>query len=132
MEEMVRVTKEEDFGVLVGSAGGFAEGLEKGAVGGVMGLASVFGDYLQKIYKLMVEEGGDRERGRELNERLKKVNQVVVGGLGPAGVKYAIGVRGGVGGEVRGPLRGLVEEEKREVERVVREALEDCREFDNV
>mmetsp|Transcript_8949 Transcript_8949/g.13564 ORF Transcript_8949/g.13564 Transcript_8949/m.13564 type:complete len:313 (-) Transcript_8949:2-940(-) len=126
VKEYVQETEGEDFGVLVGSAGGFVDGLEKGAVGGIMGLTNVAGDYLRDTYQLCQE--GNWEKGREINEKLKRLNALVVAKLGPAGVKYALEVRGGFGGEVRRPLVGLESDEKREVERVLKEVLEECQE----
>ena len=101
------------FYLLAGSANFFFTGLLMGAVGGVLSLADAFPEPCCKLYDLGVS--GTLEEGRELQFYLMKINQMVSGKYGVAGIKAAMDFAGFYGGPTRAPLASLTTEEKRKL-----------------
>ena len=99
--------------VFVGAEALLERGLAAGAVGAVSGLASSFPDAVVPLVRTPGPELG--ERAAALRARLQRFPF-------HAAAKAALGFRGvPIGREVRAPLRGLTEDERREVERIVRD-----------
>lgn len=98
------------FYLLAGSANFFFTGLLMGAVGGVLSLADAFPEPCCKLYDLGI--AGKLEEGRELQFYLMKINQMVSGKYGVAGVKAAMDLAGFYGGPTRAPLASLTPDEK--------------------
>jgi N-acetylneuraminate lyase len=103
----------EGLDVFVGAEALLVQGLAAGAVGAVSGLAGSFPDAVVPLVREPTPEAG--ERATALRAQLQRFPF-------HAASKAAVGFRGvPVGAEVRAPLRGLTDEERVEVERIVRE-----------
>jgi 4-hydroxy-2-oxoglutarate aldolase len=101
------------FYLLAGSANFFFTGLLMGAVGGVLSLANAFPERCCRLYDLGVAR--NLEEGRELQFHLMKINQMVSGKYGVAGVKAAMDFVGFYGGPTRSPLTSLTVDEKKKL-----------------
>ncbi len=84
-----------------------------GAVGGVLSLANAFPAHCCKLYELGVAQ--QLKEGRELQFQVMKINQVVSGKFGVAGVKAAMDFAGFYGGATRAPLLPLTGDEKKKL-----------------
>jgi 4-hydroxy-2-oxoglutarate aldolase len=102
------------FSLLAGSANFFFTGLLMGAVGGVLSLANVFPEHCCKLYDLGVTH--QLEEGKALQFQLMKINQMVSGNFGVAGVKAAMDFAGLYGGPPRAPLDPLTTDEKQKLQ----------------
>ena len=107
------VSAQPGFYVLAGSANFFFTGLIMGAVGGVLSLADVFPEPCCNLYELGV--AGKLKEGRDLQLQILKLNQMVSGKFGVAGVKAAMDLVGFYGGPPRAPLPPLTAEEKKKL-----------------
>ena len=107
------VSAQPGFCVLAGSANFFFTGLIMGAVGGVLSLADVFPETCCNLYELGV--AGKLKEGRDLQLQILKLNQMVSGKFGVAGVKAAMDLVGFYGGPPRAPLPSLTTEEKKKL-----------------
>jgi len=107
------VSAQPGFCVLAGSANFFFTGLIMGAVGGVLSLADVFPEPCCNLYELGV--AGKLKEGRDLQLQILKLNQMVSGKFGVAGVKAAMDLVGFYGGPPRAPLLPLTAEEKKKL-----------------
>ena len=101
------------FYLLAGSANFFFTGLLMGAIGGVLSLANAFPERCCRLYDLGVAR--NLEEGRELQFHLMKINQMVSGKYGVAGVKAAMDFVGFYGGPTRSPLTSLTVDEKKKL-----------------
>lgn len=101
------------FYLLAGSANFFFTGLLMGAVGGVLSLADAFPEPCCRLYDLGAARSLDE--GRELQYDLMKINQMVSGKYGVAGVKAAMDLAGFYGGPTRAPLASLTSEERKKL-----------------
>jgi 4-hydroxy-2-oxoglutarate aldolase len=110
----------EGFQVLAGSGSFFLSALLLGAVGGVMALACVAGDLLAQMVAEF--EQGDLKKARDIQIRLIPVNTALTTRFGIPGLKAALDLIGLHGGPVRSPLISLDDKQKREVERIFRDA----------
>jgi 4-hydroxy-2-oxoglutarate aldolase len=107
------VSAKPGFYLLAGSANFFFTGLIMGAVGGVLSLADVFPEPCCDLYELGV--AGKLKEGRDLQVQILKLNQMVSGKFGVAGVKAAMDIVGFYGGPPRAPLPSLTAEEKKKL-----------------
>jgi len=107
------VSAQPGFYVLAGSANFFFTGLIMGAVGGVLSLADVFPEPCCNLYELGA--AGKLKEGRDLQLQILKLNQMVSGKFGVAGVKAAMDLVGFHGGPPRAPLLPLTTEEKKKL-----------------
>lgn len=107
------VSAQPGFYVLAGSANFFFTGLIMGAVGGVLSLADVFPEPCCNLYELGA--AGKLKEGRDLQLQILKLNQMVSGKFGVAGVKAAMDFVGFYGGPPRAPLLPLTTEEKKKL-----------------
>ena len=101
------------FYLLAGSANFFFTGLLMGAVGGVLSLADAFPEPCCRLYDLGV--AGKLDEGKELQFYLMRINQMVSGKFGVAGVKAAMDFAGFYGGPTRAPLAPLTAEERKKL-----------------
>jgi 4-hydroxy-2-oxoglutarate aldolase len=99
--------------VLTGTANTLFEMLEKGAKGGIVSLANFLPDLPVQIYSEYVK--GNKEKAKSLQETAIKLNALISGKSGVAGVKAGMDAVGLVGGELRKPLQRL---SMQEVERI--------------
>jgi dihydrodipicolinate synthase/N-acetylneuraminate lyase len=103
----------EGLDIFVGPEALIPQGIEGGAVGAVSGLASSFPDAVVELVRNPTVEAG--ERVGALRSDLQKLPF-------QAASKLAAALRGvPIHGSVRPPLRGLHDDERAEVERIVRE-----------
>jgi len=101
------------FYLLAGSANFFFTGLLMGAIGGVLSLANAFPERCCRLYDFGVAR--NLEEGRELQFHLMKINQMVSGKYGVAGVKATMDFVGFYGGPTRSPLTSLTVDEKKKL-----------------
>ena len=119
-EREINSTKEKDFHMLVGAGGIYAQALEMGASGGVLGLANVAPEGCSKIYELYRK--GDTAGAKVLNESLVELNRGVTGIFGVSGLKAAMEMRGAPAGFARSPRQIVGIEEKEALQNLLREA----------
>jgi 4-hydroxy-tetrahydrodipicolinate synthase len=108
------------FTVLTGNGTFLKTALDMGAPGGIIA-ASLFAPDLCVEVLEAVHRGDDATAG-ELQGRLTPLARVIVGELGPAGVKAALDCVGLVGGLARSPLPPLAREEQDRVRQLLRDA----------
>lgn len=105
------------FAVLAGSASTFHAALRAGACGGILALACLFPEACVRLFTLA--RSGDSDDARALQERLTLMARLFAGGLGVAGLKAALLLRGIDAGRPRAPLASVSESDIA----VLREAL---------
>ena len=91
--------------VLTRTANTLFEMLEKGAKGGIVSLANFLPELPVQIYTEYVS--GNKEKAKSLQETAIKLNALISGKSGVAGVKAGMDAMGLVGGELRKPLQRL-------------------------
>ena len=110
----------DEFYVLAGSASFFYDLLTAGGIGGVLSLANVFPNVCVELYKKFIS--GNLEEAKNISDKLVALNKQVSGTYGVAGVKAAMDIVGFVGGEPRRPLKPLTDEQKKNLETVIKES----------
>jgi len=110
----------DSFQVLAGSGGFLLPALSVGAVGGVMALACVAPHHLSELTQSF--DQGDLKKAREIQLGLIPANAAVTAKFGIPGLKAAMDLIGMYGGPVRPPLLPLEQQEKDDLERILREA----------
>ena len=110
----------EDFNVLVGTAGVLFSGLNVSCVGGICALANVAPEACVKIFDLV--KAGDLDAARELQLKMIPVNQAVTAIYGVPGLKTAMDMCDYFGGDPRPPLLPSTEQERSEIEAILRKA----------
>lgn len=108
------------FGVLAGSASFLYPGLVEGCCGGVLALACAFPGICCQLYQLTLD--GKHEEARALQLRLIAPNTAITSTYGIAGLKHAMELAGWFGGDVRVPLQPLRDEDREDIEHIMREA----------
>lgn len=108
----------EGLDLLAGNDDVFLRCLEIGGAGGILVASHLVGDDMRAIYDAAA--GGDLERAREIDERLRPVYEALTVTANPIPVKAGLAMRGLVGGTMRLPLVPASEAERA----VVRAALE--------
>jgi len=106
-----------DFCVLTGGAAVLYPALTVGARGAVLALATALPEKCAELYELF--RRGQHDQARKLQLLLVQASKRIVSENGIAGVKYAMDLRGYLGGLPRLPLLPLSEENKRSVTDVV-------------
>jgi 4-hydroxy-2-oxoglutarate aldolase len=117
--EMVSAV-DEDFSVLVGTAGALFGALTLGAVGGVLALANVAPQLCVQILDLV--EQGHVGPARKLQLRMLPVNTAVTATYGVPGLKAALDMLGYFGGAPRPPLLPASEKERSEIREILKKA----------
>ena len=112
---------DEDFSVLVGTAGALLGALTLGCAGGILALANVAPEICVKIFNLV--QDGDIEEAKKLQLKMIPVNKAITATYGISGLKAALDMLGYFGGETRLPLLPITENEKREIEEILRKGL---------
>jgi 4-hydroxy-2-oxoglutarate aldolase len=102
-----------DFYVLAGTITKFFDGLEHGAIGGVLSMANYLPGECCRIQSL--HAAGRIQESMELSERLKRLNAGGAGKDGVAGVKAAMDLLGYTGLEPRLPLSPLSADQRQEL-----------------
>jgi dihydrodipicolinate synthase/N-acetylneuraminate lyase len=90
----------EDFDLLVGSGGIYADALGVGGAGGVLAVANVLPELAAAVFKADSSVAADAA-----NDALLEVNELVTGTYGIPGLKAAMRSRGAPAGVVRRPHR---------------------------
>jgi 4-hydroxy-2-oxoglutarate aldolase len=111
---------EEDFYVLVGTAGALYPALAIGAAGGVLALANIAPAECVDVYNLF--KSGRHNEARDIYRRMLPVNTAVTATYGIAGLKAAMDIIGYYGGPPRSPLLPLDDEGKAAVRRILETA----------
>ena len=93
------------FHVLAGSANFLFPAMMNGSVGGTVSLANSFPSIVMDLFRY--GQAKDEAHGAALQERVTRVNQLIAGPYGPAGVKTAMNLAGLKGGIPRRPLLPL-------------------------
>lgn len=118
--ETVRDT-DDDFSVFAGNAGYLLPALSVGARGATLALANILPDKCCELVELF--NIGKFEEAKKLQQKLLEINLTVTGKYGVAGLKYAMNLIGYKGGHVRRPLIELTDQEKSQVEIVLKPFL---------
>ncbi len=105
------------FAVMAGSADFFYPSLHLGAVGGVLSLGNYLPEACCRLHKLFKD--GTFNEAQELHHRLVRVNRMVSGSYGVAGVKAAMDLMGYQGGSPRHPLRGLSDSDRAKIKAAI-------------
>jgi 4-hydroxy-2-oxoglutarate aldolase len=101
------------FQTLVGSAAIIEPSLKLGAVGAILGVATIVPDLCAELYE--AARAGNSARAEEIQKLIAPVAQKCVSELGVAGTKFAIDRLGMFGGPVRSPLLPLTDEKRAEI-----------------
>jgi 4-hydroxy-2-oxoglutarate aldolase len=110
----------EGFAVFAGSAGFLLPALSVGAVGAVAALANIAPRECLRIVDLW--RAGQLDAARELQARLVAPNTAVTTGYGVAGLKAALRLVAGYGGEPRAPLTPLSDADRVRLRLILTEA----------
>lgn len=105
--------------VLTGTANTLFEMLEKNATGGIVSLANFLPELPVQIYSEYIN--GNREKAKSLQETAIKLNALISGKSGVAGVKAGMDAMGLVGGDLRKPLQRLSVEEVERIRNSIKE-----------
>jgi 4-hydroxy-2-oxoglutarate aldolase len=108
-----------DFQVLAGSATTLYPSLCLGARGAVLAVACALPELCVELYQ--AHERGEHERARSLQRRLHEPTVAVTTRYGVAGLKFAMELRGYLGGPPRAPLQPLAAEAQAELQRLFEE-----------
>ena len=104
----------DTFELLTGASTTVLPSTAVGAKGGILALADFLPELCVALYDAIVAR--DAQKSLELQRRLIAPTARIVGGMGVAGVKYAMDRRGYYGGPVRAPLLPLGEAQKKDVD----------------
>ena len=105
------------FQVLAGSAGFLLPALVVGATGAVAALANIVPRLCYDLLELFRQQRIGE--ARELQARLVPINNAVTSGYGVPGLKAALELIAGYGGEPRSPLLALGENEREQLKRLL-------------
>lgn len=111
----------EDFSVLTGHAALLYASLASGASGAILAVACVAPRLVVSVYEAVAV--GDHERASALQQRLSPLAAAVTTRFGIGGLKFALDAAGYAGGHVRAPLRAPGDDARREIARLLDEAL---------
>jgi 4-hydroxy-2-oxoglutarate aldolase len=109
----------EKLNVLTGTANTLYKMLEKNATGGVVSLANFLPELPVRIYDEYI--AGNKEKAKSLQETAIKLNSLISGKSGVAGVKAGMDAMGLIGGELRLPLKRLTAAEVEKIRKSIQE-----------
>lgn len=109
-----------EFNLMVGTASAWYPALTLGIEASVMALVNCCPEECVNVQKEY--EAGNYKKSQELYERMFPVNSAVTGKFGIAGLKYACDLLGFYGGYVRKPMVQIKEEDKKELEKILKSA----------
>ncbi len=112
----IRRTTPAEFQVLVGSASVLYPAMCVGAQGAVLAVACALPELCVKLYQAAC--AGEHKPARELQEKLLEPTAAVTTRFGIAGLKFAMELRGYVGGAPRAPLVPLEDAARAEIKRI--------------
>ena len=108
---------EENFNVLVGTAGTLLGALTIGCNGGILALANIAPEICTKIYNSVQEN--NFEEAKRFQLEMIPVNKAITTTYGISGLKAAMDMLGYFGGEARLPLLPVTKEERIKIERIL-------------
>jgi 4-hydroxy-2-oxoglutarate aldolase len=111
----------DDFAVLTGNGGLLYAALSAGARGAILAVGCVAPEACLKIYD--AHGNGDHAEALRLQRKLTPLARAVTVRHGIGGLKAALELKGYAGGRVRAPLRNASDEARREIARLLTEAL---------
>ncbi len=111
---------QDEFAVFSGNYGAMLPSLSFGVVGGILAVSNIAPNECVQIYELF-QQGNIAEAG-ELHLRILPVARAVTTQFGVPGLKAAMDLLGYHGGYPRAPLLPLNENQRTELEKVLREA----------
>jgi len=114
--EMIKGTP-ASFYVFLGAAGLVCQGLEMGARGAILALASALPELCASLYQRFLQ--GHSEEAQKLHNLLVPASKLIISELGIAGVKYVMDQRGYRGGLPRLPLLPLSQQDKKRVQELL-------------
>lgn len=103
----------DDFSVFAGSASFLLPAVAMGARGGTLATANILPDLCVRIFNLTKQ--GKIEEAREIQKSILRLNYLVTGGYGVAGLKAALDMLGYFGGEPRKPMLPVGRAERAEI-----------------
>ncbi|RMG16597.1 MAG: dihydrodipicolinate synthase family protein [Bacteroidetes bacterium] len=111
---------EKDFQLLAGTASVWYPALCLGVKGAVMALANCAPDPCVQVQQAFLQ--GELQQAEDCYRQLFPLNQAVTATYGIAGLKYACELCGYRAGRVRSPLLPLREEDKKQIEHILKTA----------
>ena len=120
LANFIRVTKNEQFDVFVGTASILYQALTVGACGGILALANCNPAECVEVYKAV--NNGDHKTACESYMRMLPVNTAVTATFGIAGLKTACTMQGFKGEYVRSPLQNQNDAGKEGVRKILVDA----------
>ncbi|KAL7645107.1 UNVERIFIED_CONTAM: hypothetical protein RMT77_003485 [Armadillidium vulgare] len=109
--QLLERTKNEDFQLVVASAGILQPALQLGAVGTFCALSNVLGKEICDLYDLCLKGTSAKEEAQALQNSLIAPNTAVCRTYGMAGLKEILDLKGFYGGPTRSPLLTLNKDE---------------------
>lgn len=109
---------DNNFNVLVGTAGALLGALTLGCSGGVLALANIAPNSCVKICNLV--QGNKFEEARKLQLKMIPINKAITATYGISGLKAALDMLDYFGGEPRFPLLPATETEKKEIRKILK------------
>ena len=108
---------DDNFNILVGTAGSLLGALTLGCKGGILALANIVPEKCVEIQQLI--QAGKLSEAKALQLRMIPVNHATTTTYGISGLKYAMDLLGYRGGETRLPLLPLKQEEKEKIRNIL-------------
>ena len=105
------------FQLMTGAATTAYPSMQLGAKGAILALADFLPEICVALHDAVVAD--DHSMSLELQRRMLRASNRIVGAAGIAGVKYAMDCQGYYGGPVRRPLLPLTKVQKKEVESIL-------------
>lgn len=108
---------DDNFNILVGTAGSLLGALTLGCKGGILALANIVPEKCVEIQQLI--QAGKLSEAKALQLRMIPVNHATTTTYGISGLKYAMDLLGYKGGKTRLPLLPLKQEEKEKIRNIL-------------
>lgn len=127
----VIMSARSDFTVLAGSGSYLIYSMAAGAKGAIAAVANLLPEVLVRLHHLweerfiQPEQSAARETvARQVQRAITPLNALVTTTYGVAGLKQALEIMHGYGGVPRRPLRPMAEDERRHLERTIKQTVE--------
>lgn len=111
----------EDFNLMVGTASAWYPALTLGIKAGILALANCNPNECAEVQEAF--DNGHWEKAREIYQNIFPINTAVTATYGIAGLKYACDILGYNGGTVRYPLLPITDDEKKNIDSILKKAL---------
>jgi len=117
LEKLVSLSSPE-FSVLTGAGNSLLSGLRLGAAGAILAMADVVPGLCLELFTAFQQK--DWKTAENIQKNLIPLNTAITQTYGVAGAKYALDLLGLYGGPCRFPLQPLSEENKKNVQDIIR------------